>query len=65
MLPAESTLALPIQRWVASGAKVPCWKIVGVPALIRSSYQRMPAMPVPVASTVWVKTSASWSPNLR
>ena len=48
---------LPIQRSVESGEKVLCWLICQpAPPALRSSYQRMPAISVPVASTVWFIT---------
>src|SRR4051812_6931906 len=63
MSPFPSIAALPIQREVPSfGAYVPCWKTVGADG-VRISYQRTPVA-VP-AVTLWLTTSASWSPKLR
>src|SRR5262249_17900182 len=46
ILPTWSMAALPIQRKLLSGAKVPCWKTTGVAPGLRISYQRIP-VPVP------------------
>src|SRR6476646_6029767 len=57
---------LPIQRCTASGACVPCWKMFHAPPWRRrNSYQRTPACPCPVASTVWFSNSTSLSPKFR
>ena len=42
---------------------MPCWKTAGDVFGARTSYQRRPT-DVP-ATTLWVTTSASWSPKLR
>src|SRR3954453_7282522 len=63
MSPAPSIAMLPIQRYVASGAYVPCWNTLAAPVGLRSSYQRTPTE-VP-AVTAWLTTSASWSPKFR
>src|SRR5215469_13915221 len=63
MSPDWSMAMLGIQRNVASGANVPCWKIVGDPPLSRSSYQRT-ATEEPLV-TLCAATSASWSPKFR
>src|SRR3954471_4392996 len=63
MLPAWSIAIEPIQRYAASGGYVPCWKFLGFPFGLRSSYQRSPTeLP---AVTLWLTTSDSWSPKLR
>jgi hypothetical protein len=55
--------ALPIQRKSDVGAKVPCWKTVGValemvwPTALRSSYQRMPV--TLFVATAWLMRSVS------
>src|SRR5581483_1466 len=60
MSPAWSMVILPIQRVADVGAKVPCWKTVGVPLGLRISYQRIPVL------IECVTTSASWpSGNFR
>src|SRR6266568_2401660 len=69
MLPTLSMAILPIQRKVASGAKVPCWKTLGVVARFLSSYQRM-AEPEglcfgPPVDTEWLTTQDSDAPKLR
>ncbi len=63
MLPTWSMAALPIHRKLASGANVPCWKIVGVAPGVLISYHRIPTL---VPDTMeWFTTRASWSPKLR
>ena len=52
--------ALPIQRYVESGAKVPCWNRLNAPLVEtgeRNSYQRTPTLD-PFA-TEWLTTRAS------
>src|SRR5690348_13411814 len=62
--PLPSIAALPIQRQVVSGWYVLCWVNAGVPEVAwLISYQRMPA--TPFEETVWLPTSASWSPKFR
>ena len=64
MSPFLSIAALPSQRYVVSGANVPCWNTERVfPAPTRSSYQRTPTSLPEV--TLWSTTRASWSPKLR
>src|SRR6267378_472127 len=63
MLPAWSRAMEPIQRYDASGAYVPCWKMEGVPFATRTSYQRTPVDEPAVIE--WFTTSASWSAKLR
>ena len=67
MSPALSIAMLPIQRCFASGAKVPCWKMLHEEDDVwRSSYQRMPACPsVSLTSTVWFASRVSWPPMFR
>jgi len=55
--PAESMAVLPIQRKVASGAKVPCWYSVTPERGLRNSYQRTPTLDPAV--TEWFTTRAS------
>src|SRR3954451_23878598 len=63
MFPTWSIAIEPMQRNAESGAYVPCWKIVGFPFGLRSSYQRRPTeLP---AVTLWLTTSDSWSPKFR
>ena len=57
MLPCWSCARLPIQWWLASGSYVPCWKTVGVPFGLRTSYQRIPTeLP---AVTLWATVNSS------
>src|ERR1041385_3170558 len=63
MSPDWSIAMLGMNRNVASGANVPCWKTAGEPPLMRSSYQRT-ATDEPLV-TLCEATSASWSPKLR
>src|SRR6478672_2793810 len=65
MSPMRSIATLAIHLYVESGEYVPCWKAVGVPAGSRISYHLTPATLVPLARTVWLASSASWSPKLR
>src|SRR5258708_2988336 len=53
MSPDWSIAMLPIQRTFLSGAKVPCWNTTGVPAGLRTSYQRRPL------EIEWLKTRDS------
>src|SRR5436190_15724319 len=64
MLPTLSMAAEPMNRNVASGAYVPCWKTLGAPPDVwRISYHRTPTDAPAV--TAWFTTSDSWSPKLR
>src|SRR6185295_16871336 len=69
MLPSLSMAALPIHRKFESPfVNVPCWKRLGVPLGLRTSYQRTPVWPFGLfdALTEWLTTRASWpSANLR
>src|SRR5262252_6873559 len=69
MSPLLSIAIDAIHRQSVSGAKVPCWKIVGVVPGVRISYQRTPAWFVawPTAAatlTVWVATIDSVPPPM-
>src|ERR1044071_1766303 len=56
MLPCLSTASEGIQRYrLSAGAKVDCWRIVGVPVNPVTSYHRMPE--VQPAAMVWVSHS--------
>src|ERR671923_100147 len=66
MLPSRSIAALPINLYTPSpGAHVPWSKIDQFPDVLRNSYQRMPAIPVPSVSTVCVTTIDWCAPKLR